>query len=423
MKHFTDLDFDCSDILKYSSSTHWKRPHQLVQKPYLKTCEFPSTAFQGIFEDCWLISALSCCNKNRVWDSIVSQETVLCKNAPKYTGKVAIKLWQFGDWIEIVIDDKLPVVENTSGEVTLLGAYCSITNDFWAALIEKAFAKYFKGYSMLKSGQVSTGFILLTGGFVWKENFKTDSCTGQLANKISSALKNNCLIFFHLKQLGENVLHRTLVNYHYYEIKSISNDRTTIEISTTWKDFENYQLPLNTLCDCEAEVSFCSEKLENIFNITKTKSSLNSKLIFGHWKPFSSCGGNAKCKTFYQNPKYIVECTKSTENTLIFIELFQCSSQKILCVKQGINVFVTVKCDDSCRTFTYPFGYTFSNHISLAIPLSLDQNLNEITVVPSTYEANVNAYFSLRITTWCDFDIIESNEENAVQENLIIQNC
>ena len=28
-----------------------------------------------------------------------------------YTGKIKLKIWQFGDWKEVIIDDKLPILK------------------------------------------------------------------------------------------------------------------------------------------------------------------------------------------------------------------------------------------------------------------------------------------------------------------------
>jgi len=145
-----------------SSDIVWKRPGELVSDPKLFVeGASPNDVTQGILGNCWFVSACSALTHNEeLLEKVIpdAKHQEWDRKNP-YCGIFRFRFWRFGEWIEVVIDDLLPTKDGK-----LLFARSKTPNEFWSALLEKAFAKLYGCYENLVGGQLSDALQDVSGG-------------------------------------------------------------------------------------------------------------------------------------------------------------------------------------------------------------------------------------------------------------------
>lgn len=157
---------------KKSYQVYWKRPSQLVKNPkFIVNGIDPSDLVQGDTGNCWFISAASTLASIPSYCKYVIPVDQSFDRDHGYAGIFRFRFWQFGEWIEVVVDDRLPV----DGNDELI--YChneTDENEFFGPLLEKAYAKLAKCYEFLNSGDPTVAMTDLTGAVC--ETFDITKC-------------------------------------------------------------------------------------------------------------------------------------------------------------------------------------------------------------------------------------------------------
>ena len=194
----------------------WLRPGEIVDDPQLFVEGYSRfDVQQGELGDCWLLAAVANLTLyRRLFFQIVPDDQSF---DDKYAGIFHFRFWQYGRWIDVVIDDRLPTYRGQ-----LIYLHSNEENEFWSALLEKAYAKLHGSYEALKGGSTCEAMEDFTGGVT--EMYEMGSSPPNLFKIILKAYERGSLMGASLEP-DPNVLEAEtpegLVRGHAYSITRV----------------------------------------------------------------------------------------------------------------------------------------------------------------------------------------------------------
>ncbi|XP_069773344.1 calpain-3 [Narcine bancroftii] len=338
---FEDPEFPADDSSLFYSQflpfkLEWKRPVEICESPkFIIGGASRTDICQGDLGDCWFLAAIACLTLNeKLLYRVVPRDQYFTEN---YAGIFHFQFWRFGDWVDVVIDDRIPTFNKQ-----LVFTKSAERNEFWSALLEKAYAKLHGSYEALKGGNTTEAMEDFTGGVT--EFFEMKGAPKDLYKIMKKATERGSLLACSIDSFVplqfETRLVCGLVKGHAYSVTSVDevtyrNQRVklvrlrnpwgSVEWNGPWSDkarewseiekSEKQRLHLQMKDDGEFWMSFDDyrryyTKLE-ICNLTpdsldddklhKWTVSINE----GRWVRGCSAGG---CRnypdTFWTNPQY-----------------------------------------------------------------------------------------------------------------------
>uniref|UniRef100_UPI003AB09BE3 calpain 2, (m/II) large subunit, like n=2 Tax=Centroberyx gerrardi TaxID=166262 RepID=UPI003AB09BE3 len=449
----------------------WKRPTELTSNPEFIVAEATRTDIcQGALGDCWLLAAIA---------SLTLNKEVLARVVPhgqsfkdgEYAGIFHFQFWQFGEWLDVVIDDRLPVKD---GE--LMFVHSAEGREFWSALLEKAYAKVNGCYEALSGGSTTEGFEDFTGGIA--EVHELSRPGPHLFHIIQKALNRGslmgCSIDITSSSDSEAVTRQKLVKGHAYSVTGaaqveyrggmeklirIRNPWGQVEWTGPWSDGATQWRQISD--DDRERLSHRSEDGEfwmsfsdflrhysrlEICNLTPdalTDDSFKKWALSkfdGTWRRGSTAGG---CRnfpnTFWTNPQFVIKLEEEDDDPedgeagcSFVVGLIQKNRRRMRKMGEDMNTvgFAIYEVPDEVsgqrnvhlnrnfflRNSSAARSETFINLREVCSRFTLPPG--EYLILPSTFEPQKNGDFCVRVFSekQADFQELDDPVESKVEE-------
>ncbi|KAL9917192.1 calpain A isoform 1-T2 [Glossina fuscipes fuscipes] len=432
----------------------WLRPHEISDDPQFFVEGFSRfDVQQGELGDCWLLAATANLTQDsNLFFRVVPPDQNFEEN---YAGIFHFCFWQYGKWVDVVIDDRLPTHR---GELLYMNS--AEKNEFWSALLEKAYAKLHGSYEALKGGSTCEAMEDFTGGVT--EWYDLKEAPSNLFSILAKAVERNSMMGCSLEpdpNILEAETQEGLIRGHAYSITKVcmidivTPNRTgripMIRLRNPWgneaewngpwsdgspewryiPDEQKDEIGLNFDRDGEFWMSFQDflnhfDRVE-ICNLcpdaamdgqqNACKRKWETSMFEGEWTPGVTAGGCRNfLETFWHNPQYVITLEDPDEEDddgkcTVLVALMQKNRRSkrnlgMECLTIGFAIYHLTDRDMQTR----PQGLNFFKYHASVARSPHFINTREVTarfklppghylIVPSTFDPNEEGEFIIRV--------------------------
>lgn len=467
-----DPDFPATDrsignVQNVTGRVEWRRPKEINPN----ACLFVGGVSrfdveQGALGDCWLLAVVSSvANHPALFQHLVPKEQKLSGNG--YVGVFRCRFWRFGQWVEVLVDDRLPVYK---GRRELAFMHSKDATEFWSALLEKAYAKLHGCYAHLNGGTQAEAMEDVTGGICESFELNDKERPPDLYKRMEIYAKRCCLMGCCVtSEIIEQKLNNGLIGGHAYSVTGVQTvtyngrKQQLVRCRNPWGDAhewigpwsdrssqwngvseqEKKQLAVEFSADGEFWMSFedfvrnftrlevCHLGLESLeYNQEiRGKRRLEESIFSGQWQKNLNAGGCINNRaTYHTNPqfRFTVEDPDPDDNelkTMVIIGLMQKDVRRKVgadFIPIGFMLYDAPKDQSALLSRA---------ELMMKSPIGKSQfvNTREVTeefrlkpgsyiVIPSTFEASVEASFILRILSQVKMQEEELDDDNRHED-------
>ncbi|XP_062342222.1 calpain-5-like [Osmerus eperlanus] len=396
-KLFEDPEFPVTNAsLFYNNSPHgrvvWKRPGEISDDPHLFVEGISSHDLnQGDLGNCWFVAACSCLAlKPDLWPKVIpdwKEQEWDTKHPERYAGIFHFQFWVFGEWMDVVVDDQLPTIDGK-----LIYCHSNVKNEFWSALLEKAYAKLSGCYESLDGGNTADAVVDFSGAVAETIDLETDFHSDKkkqdkLFRDLLRVYNRDGIICSSIKAASHEIEARMscrLVKGHAYAVTAMKkvhlekegqavplirmrNPWGRTEWNGAWSDssaewknvgsVERNKLGITVQDDGEFWMSFadwckyftfadvCHVINTSLDGIDKTWKEV---VHFGSWtkhaEPLKNrCGGCINNKqTFLQNPQYKLDVTEEMAKVRISLQQRDMKIHRMIGQGENLSIGFTI---------------------------------------------------------------------------------